>query len=112
MTSRPGATYLDGGVRAARSFVRRRFGARVDGTVTRSARTIDAKTELQEFTLGRSMGLPEYVLSEQRGPDHARRFVVDVLICGEARGRGRGSAKKRAEQAAAANALRALRESG
>lgn len=105
-----GAIYLDGGVRAAKSFVRRRFGTRIDGTITKSPRTIDAKTELQEYTLGQGMGLPEYRLVEQRGPDHARRFVVEVEVEGEPRGRGQGSAKKRAEQAAAANALRALRD--
>jgi ribonuclease-3 len=90
--------------------VRRRFGARIDGTVTRSARTIDAKTELQELTLGRGMGLPEYRLVEEKGPDHDRRFVVEVEVEGEIKGRGQGGAKKRAEQAAAANALRAFKD--
>ena len=90
--------------------MRKRFGARIDGTVSKTARTIDAKTELQELTLGRGLGLPEYRLVEEKGPDHDRRFVVAVEVEGEVRGRGQGGAKKRAEQAAAANALRALKD--
>ena len=48
----------------------------------------------------------EYVLSGEEGPDHNKRYKVDVLINGQVSGSGCGSSKKRAEQNAAYEALK------
>ena len=45
---------------------------------------------------------------EETGPDHAKRFTVEVWIRGRAAGRGAGRSKKLAEQRAAAQALDGL----
>jgi ribonuclease-3 len=67
----------------------------------------DYKTRLQELAAELSLSPPSYELSSS-GPDHDRLFDATVSIAGVDRGAGRGTSKKRAEQAAAAAAWRAL----
>ncbi len=97
-----GAMFLDGGIRTVRTFVQRLFGEAIDAAAMQRA---DAKTELQERVQARGWALPAYHLVDQRGPDHAREFLVEVVINGEVMGLGSGTSKKRAEQAAANTAL-------
>ena len=100
-----GAVYLDGGLEAAR----RTIGGLFAGGVARpGGGPTDAKTRLQEAVQGRGWPLPEYRLVDQHGPDHAKRFTVEVLLRGEPAGRGHGRSKKGAEQEAAAVALAGL----
>lgn len=104
-----GAVFLDGGVRAARALVNRVFADDLDAAPEGVTRSRDPKTALQEELQGQGQGLPEYRVASQQGPDHARLFVIEVVIGGAVRGVGKGSSKKRAEQEAAAAALRELR---
>jgi ribonuclease-3 len=46
------------------------------------------------------------------GPDHARTFTAEALVAGAVRGTGTGTAKKLAEQRAAALAYAALEGDG
>ena len=50
-----------------------------------------------------------YELIGESGPDHDKKFEVEVLLNGKPCGKGSGSSKKRAEQAAAGEALKRLR---
>ncbi|MDA8237615.1 MAG: ribonuclease III [Chloroflexi bacterium] len=63
------------------------------------------KSRLQELTQRRSGERPAYRLVEVTGPDHQRRFVVDVAIGGRVVGTGSGASRRSAETAAAAAAL-------
>jgi len=65
----------------------------------------DPKSDYQELTQSLKLGTPHYRVVDTSGPDHARIFVVEVLIAGEAKGRGSGSSKSTAERAAAKDAL-------
>ncbi len=67
----------------------------------------DYKTRLQELAAELSLSPPGYRITSA-GPDHDRTFDALVVIDGIERGAGSGSSKKRAEQAAAATAWRAL----
>ncbi len=67
----------------------------------------DYKTRLQELAAEQSLSPPNYQITSS-GPDHDRTFDASVSIGGKARGAGHGSSKKRAEQAAAEAAWRAL----
>lgn len=72
----------------------------------------DHKSTLQEFLQSEHRGQPEYVVTGQTGPDHRKRFLVEVRIPGapETRlARGIGNTKKHAEQEAARRALLKLR---
>jgi len=97
-----GAIFLDSDYQHTRDLVARHFDEaiqRVEGQVT------DPKTELQELCQHINRTPPVYRLAEQTGPDHARHFVVDVLVGDAVLARGEGTSKRSAEQAAARRAL-------
>jgi ribonuclease-3 len=97
-----GALYLDGGLAAARDFVAREFAERLRGSEVLRG---DAKTRLQEWVQERGEQPPSYQLIAEWGPDHARRFEVEVCASGRPLGRGEGPSKRAAEQEAARRAL-------
>lgn len=96
-----GALYLDGGLSAARAFVRRAWAPLVDAM---GAPPKDPKTILQERLLGRGQPLPTYTLEVTDGPAHAPRFVVHAAAAGHL-GVGEGASKRAAERAAAVDLL-------
>jgi ribonuclease III len=97
-----GAVYIDCGNDAARELVLRLFGELLDGSARLGA-GLDWKTSLQELAAGRSLGVPEYQVSES-GPDHAKTFRATALVGGRPVGDGEGRSKKEAEQRAAERA--------
>lgn len=92
-----GALYIDGGLAAARAVVRREWTGLMEAD---GKPPVSAKSRLQELTLGRGLGLPEYRLESATGPAHAPLFVVTVIAAGRA-AQGMGESKRAAEQAAA-----------
>jgi ribonuclease-3 len=97
-----GAVYLTYGFDVVRPAVIEAFSEHIS-FAERSY--VDFKTELQEqlAKTGRSV---TYRLVETIGPPHARKFVLEAVVDGAPVGRGVGVSKKRAEQEAAAEALR------
>jgi ribonuclease-3 len=105
------AVYLDGGIDAAGGFIHRQFAALIEQarrTGAAAAFTDDWKSALQEWLQSNGRGLPVYRLADEIGPDHRKRFVVEVLIEGEPVARAEGGSKKEAAQAAARSALEQL----
>jgi ribonuclease-3 len=92
-----GAIYLDGGLEAARRFVRAEWAARIAADPTPP---VNAKSRLQEYLLGRGLPLPEYRLLSAEGPDHRPLFTVEVVAAGRA-AKATGESKQAAQQAAA-----------
>lgn len=92
-----GAVYRDGGLEAARAVVRRHWAPLLDAT---PRPPVSAKNQLQEYTLGRGLGLPQYRLVSAAGPSHAPLFVISVAAGGR-EAEGAGETKRAAEQAAA-----------
>jgi ribonuclease-3 len=92
-----GAIYLDAGLAVARGFVRREWAGLLD---SHSKPPLPAKSRLQEWTLGRGLGLPVYVLTSSEGPPHNPVFAVTVAAAGR-EAQGVGATKRAAEQAAA-----------
>ena len=103
------AIYLDGGIDQARAFILREFAALVAAVQTHGVAGEDYKSALQELVQAREDPLPEYRLTGTVGPDHRKRFQVEVVIRGEAVAEGAGSSKKEAEQDAARQAIEKLR---
>ena len=68
----------------------------------------DYKTRLQEFVQADDKRSIEYILVSESGPSHERRFEMAVYIDKMMFGKGYGNSKKRAEQAAAKEALEKL----
>ncbi len=102
-----GAIFLDGGYVAARDVVKAHFADAVDAIGV--ADSTDAKTELQELCQQRHRTTPRYRVVEELGPDHARHFVVEVVLGESVLARGEGRSKRRAEQQAARCALDVVR---
>lgn len=92
-----GALYLDGGLEVARAVVRREWA---EAMAVDAKPPVSAKNRLQEWTLGRGLGLPEYAMLSTSGPSHAPVFVVRVTAAGRS-AEGMGESKRAAEQAAA-----------
>jgi ribonuclease-3 len=96
------AVYLDGGMRGAIKVVERFLRA---SSASLDVASADAKSDLQERTQAGGRSAPVYRVSEESGPDHDKRFTVEVLIDGEVAGRGSGRSKKAAELDAARSVL-------
>ena len=101
-----GAIYLDGGFANAKEFVEKFILTDIE----HKKLFYDSKTILQEI-VQRDFKEEEiqYVIIGEEGPDHAKRFIVEVRIGEKTAGTGKGSTKKAAEQEAAYRAIIALR---
>ncbi|MCI0706066.1 MAG: ribonuclease III [Ignavibacteriae bacterium] len=104
-----GAIYMDGGMKAAKKFVHM---ALLSNKAVMASVVMDDnyKSALLEYTQGRGMAIPRYVTVREEGPDHDRRFTVEVLLGSERYGVGSGKSKKEAEQAAASQALERIQQ--
>ena len=114
-----GALYLDGGLPPVASFVQAYVVAPYVNDL-RQALDLgvslgDHKTALQELLQAQKTGPPDYVLKAESGPDHRKRFLVEVRVAAgsglaKSLARGVGTTKKRAEQEAARRAFEKLRK--
>jgi len=115
------AMYLDGGLTPARDFILRHIvepaqegiAAVVHSTEPFSGAVGDYKSALQERLQASGAGQPKYVLADQSGPDHQKRFRIEVRIDDGAGGlltlsAADGSTKKAAQQEAARLAIASL----
>lgn len=101
------ASFLDGGMAAAESFINR--FVLCDVPVSKLHNT-DYKTSLQELVQQKKNQVLAYRLVGESGPDHDKTFIAQVLLNDEVIGEGSGSSKKRAEQDAARVALEDLKK--
>lgn len=95
------AIYLDGGLEEARNFVLR-F---IKRAAAEAPKFKDYKTSLQEIIQKNPDEHLTYILVGESGPDHDKRFEVEVRLNSNVIGDGIGQSKKGAEQAAAKKAL-------
>ena len=95
------AIYLDSGLDEARKFVLRFVKKAANENISLK----DYKTELQEIIQKNPDEHLSYVLVGESGPDHDKRFEVEVLLNSNVIGCGMGRSKKLAEQEAARQAL-------
>jgi ribonuclease-3 len=58
-----------------------------------------------EYAQANSLSIPRYTVIQEEGPEHDRRFTVEVSIGAQTLGVGIGRSKKEAEQSAAAQAF-------
>lgn len=100
------ALYLDGGLAAAAAFAAREFGGEIESGTVRGGP--DPKSALQELLQGRGEPVPEYVVVDEQGPSHRRRFRIACRVQGREVAVGEGASKKAAQQDAASKALREL----
>lgn len=115
------ALYLDGGLDAARTFIEKHIiepalpelNLALKAGDTFSGAIGDHKSALQEYLQASGAGQPQYVLTAQSGPDHQKRFRVEVRIedsegVSVALAESEGTTKKQAQQEAARIAIERL----
>jgi ribonuclease-3 len=110
-----GALFLDGGLEPVRAFAGRRVLGEAAEHLARELRSGAAlgnyKSALQEHLQAARAGAPVYRIKKETGPDHRKRFLVEVRLRaeesapGKPLARGMGSTRKDAEQDAAMRAL-------
>ncbi|MCF6361862.1 MAG: ribonuclease III [Gammaproteobacteria bacterium] len=100
-----GAIYLDSDMPTARDFVLHSLGNRFEHLQVQK----DPKTQLQEFLQARRQPLPEYSVTATHGTAHDQQFAVQCVVDGLSEPAcGVGNSRRKAEQAAAQQALEFL----
>lgn len=102
------AMYLDGGIEPARKHILRFIDKKL--SCMASVAFKDYKTVLQEVIQKNPEEKLEYVLVGEEGPDHNKKFTIEVHLNSNIIGTGVGNSKKRAEQDAARQALELMGE--
>jgi ribonuclease-3 len=104
------AIYIDGGYEKTYNVITSLLKDKID--IFKSDDMFqDYKSALQELIQTLKYPLPNYVHVGQEGPEHEKKFLVELVIDGTATGRGEGKNKKEAEQMAAKEVLTQLRSS-
>jgi ribonuclease-3 len=114
-----GALFLDGGLEPVRAFVSRWVMGEAAEHLASELRSGEAlgnyKSALQEYLQAERAGVPVYRVKSESGPDHRKRFLIEVRLKiaegepGKTLASGMGSTKKIAEQDAARRALERLK---
>lgn len=104
--------YLDGGMTAAKQFVKETIIKDFDfrEKTARRARSCESKNEFQEYVQKRKLGSVSYETLAKTGPDHLPEFRVAALLNNAPVAEGKGATKRLAEAEAASLALKRLKE--
>ncbi len=103
-----GAIYLDSDVEVVRTIILAWYKSRLD-TIEPGINQKDPKTRLQECLQGRRLPLPAYTVVKVQGEAHNQEFTVQCEVAGlEQPVVGKGGSRRKAEQAAAEQALMKL----
>jgi ribonuclease-3 len=103
-----GALYLDQGIAKSKKFILRQLKPELE-KIKAGKITPNYKALVQELIQGQKKPTPVYRLVEATGPDHSKQFTAEILVEGEALGKGVGKSKKVAESQAARAAWEKLR---
>ncbi|MFY9223832.1 MAG: ribonuclease III [Blastocatellia bacterium] len=103
------AIFLDGGLTAANSFVRRELYHDLKKLDIDDLSATDYKSALQEYLQAMNLPGPEYVVVDTFGPEHERIFQIELRLGQDCVAKGTGPAIKVAHQQAAREALTKLK---
>ena len=101
-----GSLFLDQGYEACRRFIKK-YPMKELPHIIEAHLFEDAKSLFQEKAQERVGITPSYKTLGERGPDHAKHFIIGVFLGKELVAKGEGSSKQEAEEGAAKNALEA-----
>lgn len=101
-----GAAWIDGGARAVNKIFTTVFLPELENLQSASVKS-NPKGTLQEYAQSHGFGIPEYETTEITGPEHDRRFTVELTACNQSWKASAGS-KREAERQAAIKALAGL----
>lgn len=98
-----GAIFIDRGIGSAEEFIKENILPEVNKKASLPLK--DAKSQLQEFVQAQGFSAPSYKVVSQIGPDHDKKFEIEVIVNNEVWGKGTGKSKSMAEQESALQAL-------
>ena len=101
------AIYLDLGFTQTARLIKNLFREQMTLITSSTTMVDDYKSLLQEYVQEMGEKAPQYTVSGEWGPDHAKIFEVELKVC-HIQTTGIGKSKKTAEQDAAENALKRL----
>ena len=101
-----GAIYLDGGFTSAKEFVERFI---LNG-IEEKQLFFDSKTIFQEMMQSITTEPIHYKMVAEEGPDHCKTFTIELFVGDQSAGIGSGKSKKAAEQAAAYDAIKKIKQ--
>ena len=102
------AIYLDGGLEKAKNFILKFILKNFENSI-KSEDLINYKSLLQEHYQAKYQNHPHYILEKEEGPSHKKVFTIQVFIKDNLIGNGFGLSKKEAEQNAAKNAWKSIK---
>jgi ribonuclease III len=105
------ALYLDAGMEPVRLFVVQHIVGEAH-LPEEGAQLTDHKSALQEMAQALKLPQPRYSIVEERGPEHAKTFLVEVRLGRDWVSRAEGLSKKSAGQKAAQQILQQLADWG
>lgn len=98
-----GAIFIDRGIADVNDFIINNLLVELDKIASTPLK--DPKSLLQEYVQSLGLLAPKYKVIEESGPDHDKKFIIEVFVENSAWGQGEGKSKSTAEQAAAGQAL-------
>jgi ribonuclease-3 len=98
------AIFLDQGPNDTKDFILKLMDKELNKILSQGIEP-DYKSQLQELIQAKYQQTPTYQVIEAMGPDHDRRFTVEVKVGDTVLGSGSGKSKKSAEAEAARSAL-------
>ncbi|MCP4420358.1 MAG: ribonuclease III [Chloroflexi bacterium] len=99
-----GAIYLDQGLPPVKTLVEQLVSPALEEIMADSLHK-DAKSEFQMWAQSKFNITPRYEVANSSGPDHAKQFIVQVLLDEDVWGEGTGRSKQTAAQEAAKVAM-------
>lgn len=103
-----GGIYIDGGLQQAKKFVYDKLLSDVDFDL----KSIDYKSEFQEYVQKYHLGDISYETIETVGPSHNPTFTVQLSLSGKVLTKAQGQSKQKAQQKCAENALKSIKTKG
>ena len=101
-----GAIYIDGGYDIAKEVCLNLLDVEINTVLSGGNLNIDYKTKLQEILQRHGNVSIEYITIKEEGPEHDKKFTVELLYNKKKIGEGCGKSKKQAEQNAAKEAIK------
>ncbi len=98
-----GGLFIDQGIDMAERFVEENI--LIDADKKANSPLKDPKSLLQEKVQAKNLPAPKYQVVTESGPDHNKKFTIEVVIDNKTEAEGVGKSKSEAEQEAAKNAL-------
>ena len=103
-----GGVFLDSDIQTVEKLILNWYQTRLD-EISPGDKQKDPKTRLQEYLQGRHLPLPTYLVVQVRGEAHDQEFTIHCQVSGLSEPVvGTGSSRRKAEQAAAEQALKKL----